>query len=240
MGNQGVYAIRHTHSGMNYVGSSMNLHRRRTQHFVDLRGSRHCNVHLQRAFDKYSEDAFEWIVLEEVTDAENLIERERFWINELSATNKGNGYNIALDPIAPMRGRRFSSKTKAKLSDLRKGSLHPRAKINESDVLKICDMHKQGKSQCEISNLVGVDQTNVSLILRDKAWRHVISERNLQAVATNNTSGCTGVYYARNVGKWVAEIIKNGVHYRLGTFVDLQEAIKARKEAEWRLSSDTK
>tara|TARA_R110000772_G_scaffold180835_1_gene292128 strand:+ start:150 stop:644 length:495 start_codon:yes stop_codon:yes gene_type:complete len=50
-------------------------------------------------------------------------------------------------------------------------------------------------------------------------------------VNKNNKSGCMGVYGQSN-GSWVVTIkIKNKSHY-LGTFTDIQKAIKARKEAE--------
>ena len=48
----------------------------------------------------------------------------------------------------------------------------------------------------------------------------------------NNTSGKSGVSFYKQQGKWSAEIHVNNEHIRLGMFVNLEDAIKAREEAE--------
>lgn len=49
---------------------------------------------------------------------------------------------------------------------------------------------------------------------------------------TNNTSGCTGVYWNGRRKKWSAEIRIESKKKYLGSFDNLEDAIKARKEAE--------
>jgi len=60
----GIYAIEHIPTNKMYVGSSIDFRVRRNQHFSDLRRNRHTNLHLQRAFAKYGESNFRFIVLE--------------------------------------------------------------------------------------------------------------------------------------------------------------------------------
>jgi hypothetical protein len=48
----------------------------------------------------------------------------------------------------------------------------------------------------------------------------------------NNTSGQTGVYWEHDVKKWRACIYLNKKKINLGYFINLDEAIKIRKEAE--------
>lgn len=48
----------------------------------------------------------------------------------------------------------------------------------------------------------------------------------------HNTSGYTGVYYHKQLNKWGARIQFKGKHYSLGLYGNIDEAIKARKEAE--------
>ena len=48
----------------------------------------------------------------------------------------------------------------------------------------------------------------------------------------NNTSGVTGVHWAKGKNKWVARIEFQGKNYYLGAFVDKSDAIAVRKEAE--------
>lgn len=48
----------------------------------------------------------------------------------------------------------------------------------------------------------------------------------------NNTSGITGVHWAKDRQRWVAQIEFQGKHYTLGAFKDKNDAIAVRKEAE--------
>lgn len=50
----------------------------------------------------------------------------------------------------------------------------------------------------------------------------------------NNTSGYKGVSWSEERKKWVAQIQINGKNVPLGRYIDIAEAINARKEAERR------
>lgn len=51
-------------------------------------------------------------------------------------------------------------------------------------------------------------------------------------IASNNTSGYTGVSFYSKLKKWVAEIWINKKKIHLGTFDNIEEAIQAREEGE--------
>ena len=111
----GIYSITNTVNGKVYVGSAVNLERRWSEHRFALLGNRHDNMHLQRAWNKYGEIAFAFIVLEIVARKMFLIEREQYWISERNAAGQ-EGYNMC--PVAGnCLGRKFSAKTKAKMSE---------------------------------------------------------------------------------------------------------------------------
>ncbi|MGL4571722.1 MAG: HNH endonuclease [Clostridium sp.] len=55
--------------------------------------------------------------------------------------------------------------------------------------------------------------------------------KNLK-IYSSNKSGYKGVYYSKQSGKWKACINFNKQKIHLGTFIDKQDAIKSRKEAE--------
>lgn len=78
----GVYQIKNTISRKSYIGSTVKLSNRRNIHVRDLNKNRHHSKHLQSAWHKYGESAFEFIVLEMVVP-EELIEREQFFIDML-------------------------------------------------------------------------------------------------------------------------------------------------------------
>ena len=48
----------------------------------------------------------------------------------------------------------------------------------------------------------------------------------------NNTSGHTGVYWDKASNRWMAQIRVNRRMYTLGRFLDINEAVKVRKQAE--------
>ena len=66
-----------------------------------------------------------------------------------------------------------------------------------------------------------------------KATRYV--QMQTKAMASNNTSGCTGVIWLKNKRKWRAGISFNGKVIHIGTYENLDDAIKARKDCEKRL-----
>ena len=48
----------------------------------------------------------------------------------------------------------------------------------------------------------------------------------------NNTSGVRGITYDRTAQKWQAQIVFKGQAYKLGRYIDKEDAIRARKMAE--------
>lgn len=57
------------------------------------------------------------------------------------------------------------------------------------------------------------------------------NQRN-KCLQSNNTSGCAGVAYVKNTGKWRATITVNCKCIYLGYYANFDDAVKARKEAE--------
>ena len=78
MRDPGIYALTCRPSGEAYVGSSVDPERRRKKHLSLLRANKHFNPGLQRAWDQFTPEDFEWRVLERCPEAE-LLDRERYW-----------------------------------------------------------------------------------------------------------------------------------------------------------------
>jgi group I intron endonuclease len=115
----GIYAIRNAINGKFYVGSSVCMAERIRTHKRMLEKGSHHSQKLQRAWAKYGESAFEFLILESVR-AEDLLLREQYWIDfHRSATDAG-GYNIC--PTAGnILGVKRSAETREKLSAWQKG-----------------------------------------------------------------------------------------------------------------------
>ena len=47
-----------------------------------------------------------------------------------------------------------------------------------------------------------------------------------------NTSGCRGVYFDKNTGKWRARLKFKGKLMNFGSYINFEDAVKARKAAE--------
>lgn len=91
----GIYLIRHPASGRVYVGSAKDMRARQWVHLCQLRGGRHGNRHLLRAFAKHGEASFEWSVLEAVGGGDGaLIALEQHWIDAFGASCSETGFNI--------------------------------------------------------------------------------------------------------------------------------------------------
>lgn len=112
----GIYLIRCRANGKVYVGSTMDLSRRKRTHFSAMRRGKHQNPHLQSAVDKYGLSEVSFEVVERVDDVSTLLEREQCWIDVLHATNNRKGFNIR-DRASSNAGIRHDLVTRAKISE---------------------------------------------------------------------------------------------------------------------------
>ncbi len=87
----GVYAITHRVSGRRYIGSSIDVAGRWSRHLRYLRNRRHQRL-LQRAWDKYGADAFDFTVVE-LCSVKELRVREQAWIDWSRAADPEFGFN---------------------------------------------------------------------------------------------------------------------------------------------------
>jgi len=82
IGNESaIYSIVNSVNGKMYVGSAVNLQKRRGTHLSRLRKNNHHSIALQNAFNKYTEDNFSFELIEYVQEKELLIKREQVWID---------------------------------------------------------------------------------------------------------------------------------------------------------------
>ena len=100
--NRGIYKIINVVNNKFYVGSAVDLKRRKARHFRELRNGQHKNRHLQAAWNAYGEQAFVFVVVEEVAPEVNLLALENRWLKE--NVGKEHCYNLGVDSIAPMLG----------------------------------------------------------------------------------------------------------------------------------------
>lgn len=89
-----VYAIKNKLNEKMYVGSSrQHKDNRWKAHLKALRNNKHHSDKLQRAWNKYGEENFEYIILEELQNNEDQFDKEQYWIDHYDSFE--NGYNSA-------------------------------------------------------------------------------------------------------------------------------------------------
>lgn len=124
----GVYQIYNPITNKRYIGSSINVERRLKEHLRNLKAHRHCNCHLQNAYNKYGNElVFQF--LEECEPDECLI-FEQYYLDYYKSYLRENGYNI--DPEAKYAGKHLAEETKEKLRQKALGRKQPRDAVEKT------------------------------------------------------------------------------------------------------------
>ena len=89
----GVYEIRCMVTNKIYIGSSVDMKFRWAQHRVRLNKGHHRNAHLQAAWNRYGESAFQFTVLQYAERAD-LLRIEQEWIERTNCADRDVGFNI--------------------------------------------------------------------------------------------------------------------------------------------------
>ena len=88
----GIYMIQNKVNDKIYIGQAVNIKRRWKKYKKRLSGNHHNNKHLQKSWNKYGEDNFEFTILLEC-EKSDLNMYEEYYIFELMAYDPRVGYN---------------------------------------------------------------------------------------------------------------------------------------------------
>lgn len=170
----GIYKIFFNDPEKFYIGSSVHMRKRLAKHLHRLRKGDHCNVHLQRTYNKYGRDMFHFEVIEQIAPCEDLkgylVEREQYYLDTLKPH-----YNIL--PLAYKstsvkgksawnKGKPCAEETKQKLSEAKIGKPNPHIGVPSS---------RKGKSHSP--------EVRAQMIAKHRAtWEAKGPEARIQAV----------------------------------------------------------
>lgn len=140
----GIYKIS-SPSGKFYIGSSSNIHSRWIAHRSELSRGKHCNLPLQRAYNKYGDQA---IVFEVLTfcSREEPLEIEQKYIDELNPHYNicriaGNSIGVKRAPFTEEHCRKIGESQKGKkLSHEHRiaiGNIHRGKTLSDYHILRL-------------------------------------------------------------------------------------------------------
>lgn len=152
----GIYCIINTVNQKRYIGSSDNCYLRLLDHRAELRGGVHSNKHLQNAYNKYGEGAFDCYILE-FCDKSIKLEREKYYIDLFNSE-----YNIIKNPVEI----HISEESRKKISESRiSGFKAGTIKAYQSKEIHQYDLQgnyiKTFKSQKEMCKSIGIHECSI-------------------------------------------------------------------------------
>ena len=177
----GIYAIVNTVNSTSYIGSSVHIERRWALHRHELLLDQHHSRALQRAWKKYGAEAFEFRILEVVTDPLQLLTIEQGY---LDATKRK--YNCS--PTAGSNfGYRHRADSRAKMSARKKGIIPSIATAAAADAIRGTTRSEAFKANISVKNSgrkrPDLAERNRSRVNRDKVSKSLKGRAPLVAVA---------------------------------------------------------
>lgn len=113
-----IYMFKNKINNKIYIGqTTRSAELRYYEHKTCFNKQTHCNDYLQKAFNKYGWDNFEFSVIDNATSLKELNEKEISYIKEYKSNDKNFGYNIELGGNNAIP----SSETLLKMSNAHKG-----------------------------------------------------------------------------------------------------------------------
>lgn len=203
----GIYMIKNLANNNVYIGQSVDIYGRWGQHRRELKNNSHTNQHLQRAWNKYGPDYFDFVVIERC-DKDSLNDMEIYWIKKYDSCN--NGYNMTEGG----HNTNPSAEVIQKLSESHKGirkSDETRKKIGEAQRRKVyCpELDEVFSYAGEVQDKYGIDRTSVTRCCNGKlksAGQHPITGELLRWVFDDERHKIKDIVYARNSAVYCIEL----------------------------------
>lgn len=199
-----VYMIRNKINDKKYIGITGDYLHRRQCHISCLNKKKHSNIHLQRAWNKYGADNFEFLIVEVVAEKELLPDKEIYWIGYFDSCK--NGYNQTFGgdgtvnvKFPPERGQKISKALKGrKYPELSGKNAHNARKIICLDTGEIFEFI------LDAANKIGI---NDSAVINSCKYRKAICDNKYVFMYYNEYE---------KLSSYEIEQIKNNAHDNYG------------------------
>ncbi|RXM57230.1 endonuclease [Clostridium tetani] len=163
----GIYGIEDVATGNIYVGQSMDIAKRWSNHGAFLKNNEHRYIELQEAYNLDC-NRIKYTILEECNENE-LKEREDWWIKHIQ---KIDGWTL-------LNKQKFGGKHNTKVKDTsrmkaaQRGEKNGNCRLRKEDVIEIKKYLKKGVTQKELARQYNVSETHISNIANGKRWKNV-------------------------------------------------------------------
>jgi len=154
----GIYKIYCSGNDKSYIGSSVNVRKRKNSHLCELRNNKHANDYLQKSFNKYGEDSFIFSLILECEPELLLIKEEEQII--IHNTYK-DGYNLIEAPTKNLLGYKHTDKSKAKMSESANKRGRNSGSLSEEQVREIRQKFFDGERVSELSKEFGIHRRSI-------------------------------------------------------------------------------
>lgn len=162
-----IYMIINVINGKFYIGSTNNYTNRFYAHKNELRKGTHHSKHLQKAWDKYGEEAFEFVVIEE------------FYID--NKDDKFNKEQLYLDKLQPFEDKGYNISKRADVGGFcSEGSGSSSVRIyTDEQIIKVKKLLSEGLGNKEIEQITQVKIETISAIKTFRIYKEIGEEYNL-------------------------------------------------------------
>jgi group I intron endonuclease len=208
MNKAGIYKIENIINNKVYIGQSVNVSSRKSQHWYALKNNKHGNTHLQNAWNKYGEENFIFKI---------ILYCEQFELTRyekaLDKIYKNNSYNIR-ECVDTNKGIKHDEEFKKKISESqlgRKRSELTKSRISEGNRGKPLSEERKGKiSKSLLGNVPwnkGIPRTKEC---KEKISKSRVGDSNHSGNKNkNSTSKYIGVYYKKSDNRWYLTFKEN-------------------------------
>lgn len=162
----GIYKIENG-KGDVYIGSSLDIKKRFSNHLAKLRKDCHEYKELQESYNVDTNNV-KFEILEECNELE-LEDLENFYIEYC---NKIDGWNVINKQIIATRKSRVNNKER--MCNSQKGMGNGNSRLSISQVIEIKGLlEENNKTQKKIADMFNVSQTQIWRIKHEERWGHV-------------------------------------------------------------------
>jgi group I intron endonuclease len=186
---QCIYLIKCNINQKLYVGSTIALAKRWSDHLGYLKKGTHQNPHLQRAWNKYGCGSFSFSILEVVEDFQILRFREHEWISRLDTMNPKIGYNIngagadcpgrswteeqRVAQSERLKGRKLSIEHRTSIKNGLLQAREKRAYLSAEQAVIIYARLQAGERELNIAKEYKVSRTTICDIARGRSFSDI-------------------------------------------------------------------